>query len=773
MICDEVRDRIAGSAAAGAGFDDDAQRHLDECAACRAEVDDLRRAATLVRAAHVLEETRSRRAPFFAEAPRGSATRKLTRVALGVAIAAAVVIAVVLGTRSRPVAALTWSGDGEVVALSPGRARIASGSVRFEAVGSFEVATPLARLVGERATFTVTLEREGNSMHPSVKKVIVAGGGVAAVIAVVVFVESGSVDVHRSPSVPMQRIEAGEMQVITPPKVAPLLSREEREAVVTPAPVPSKEVAPPAASAEEPTDDLKRGSVHGVLVFDDGAPVADEFVWLWGTPHVVSKTDANGFFRIDRDWLSNMPRSLMVGPEGAANNVGKVVLVANEDREVRFTIPRGIDLDVLVTNEANAEVLPGIWVAMRCQDKRSGEQGEGGNAYGTTNDEGLVHFRHLARVKFLVEVRYTKGWRHYEEPLDLGASPIAQPHRVRLRAAEVLTIHVDGWSLGATADATVQLRPQLSGTFEDCFGKVDASGNFVTDAPLPGRYAAEFSCEGWALESAVFTVPEIGPVDVHVRVPAGEVVEGVIVAVPTSSSLSSHVHLRAAEGFENRDGTVDDAGNFRIEHVARGRYRVRIEFEDQEIVGSPDEIDVPAGGLGGLVIRLSGGSVSGRVIGAPESGLLQTAFEDDGRWTERGILRPDVDGSFRGRWLTPGRWRLTASRSRGGYASPVEVDVELDKETSGITIRWRACPTVEIVVRHADGLPLVGRQFAMLMPTTTRGWATNLDLALDDRGHATTNDIPPGSWKLHFNGCPDKPIDVVDGANAPIEVTVP
>lgn len=773
MSCEALRDRIAVAAATGVRLDDEVERHLASCDACRAEETELRSAAHLLRVSHVLESTRSRRAPLFARPASHRAVGSLVRLAAVVAFAAAIflIARIASGPRTR----LEWSGPGRVVSLDEGRARLLAGSTRFETSGPFVVETPLAYLTGERATFVATL-KEDTSMQPSVKRSIIGGAGAAAAIALVVVVESGTVEVHRGAAEPARRIDAGETQVITPTKAPPTALRETGEMTLVPVAPASTETLSESTSVADPmdsparSDDTKRGSCHGVLVFDDGAPVADETVWLWGTPHVVSRTDERGFFRIDRDWVGTSPRQLMVGTDATAINAGEVVLVVDDDREVRFTIPRGIELEIAVTGESGSPPLAGIGVFFRRRDEPVAPDREG-SAFGITGADGLIHFRHLHRSPYLVEVR-EKGWRHYFGMVDLSAEALGARYSIRLRPADTLTVHVDGWTLGEAGEASLQLMPKTSGSLEDRWGSVDANGNFVTDSPEAGDYVVTLSCNGWSATSNEFVVPERGSVDVHVRQPSGEVVAGVVVTSPLESLRRGRVQLHGVEDIGNREAPLDESGNFRIEHVSRGRHRVRFEFEEQSIVGSPEEIDVPDGGLAGVVIRLSGGAIAGRVVGAPELGPVLTSHLQGEQWVEKGYLRPDVDGSFRGSWLAPGRWRLSTTRSRGGYARPVEVDVKTDETTSGVVLEWRSCPTVELVLSRKDGTPVVGRHNALLMPLGSRGWATSLLLEFDERGRVVLNDVPPGSWNLRVYGVGEHVIDVVDGPNPPIEVTL-
>jgi hypothetical protein len=754
MSCDELRDRIAASAA----LDGEVERHLESCAACRAEAIELRRAATILRAAHVLESTRARRAPLFAARPR----RPLRWIAAA-AVAAAIVIACVLALRPR--APLAWSGDAQVVALGPGRARLESGRARFESSGAFEIETRLARLTGERAAFTATLVAKGDDV--SSKRKLAAGGAAAA--ALIVAVEWGRVDVQRAGG-PAEPVAAGETRTIEaapPPREEPTAEPRETALPIPKSGTPAPSVEPTA------TDGEKRGSVHGLILFDDGAPVANELVWLWGDPHVVARTDDQGFFRIERDWLSSRPRTLMVGPEDVAVAAGEVVLVADEDHEVRFTLVRGVDLEILVVNEATDEPIPRIPLALRRQDDPFDREPASGWACATTDASGAVCLRHLHLEPYVVDVS-AKGWRHYRERIDL-AKPAERPHRVRLHPADPLVIHVEGWSLGTSASAQVQLMPGRSGDWEERFGQVDARGEFVTDAPMPGQYIAQLSCNGWTATSSAFTVPERGAVEVRVEQPRGASVDGVLVAAPAESSWRGEVRLRALEGGDQVQGALDASGNFHVEHVAPGRHRLDVELETQGVVGAPDVIEVPEGGLSGVVVRLSGGTVEGRVVGAPESGLVRTSRREGEEWIYRGYLRPDVDGSFRGKWLAPGQWRLTPTRSAGGYAPSVDVDVELDRTTAGVRLVWRSCPESSFVLRRADGSPVGGRQVVMLTPKTSGGgWgATTFDLSLDEQGRATVREIPPGSWKLRFSSGAEATIDVADGENPPIELVVP
>jgi hypothetical protein len=695
MSCEEIRDRIALSAARGAAPDEDVRDHLAGCGACRDEEPELRRAAVVLRAALALPEGRGRRAPLFA--PR----RRIAwlRLAPLAAVAAALLLLVQLLPDGAPPISLVPSGD-VTPAVAP----------------------------------------------TSVPKAPPAAGARAA----------------------EERAPAPEASATGKP--APLATAPPPASPPSAAPPPA---APPTAEAKQ--DERPVGSCTGTLVYDDGTPVADEPVWLWGSPHVTARTDARGAFRIEGDWVSPMARSLMLGPDDAATIVGQVELRKDQTVEVEAKPFRGVELTVEVVREDTGAPIPKFWVALRSERER-----DHGSAFGTTGADGRVRFRHVMREPYLLDLD-RKGWRARSETIDLAR--IGPVHRARLRPADRLTFRFVGGPRRMGGSISVRMGDVRQPTRHlQRFGELAPDGTFVTDTPLPGSWCATVESEVWNGKVAPFEVPEQGPVEVPIHVARHARVQGDLRDAAGAPIAAVYIQFQGIEGsgfshpLPSVRGHPDKEGRFQVDLVP-GRYQVLVQAGDQFAYPDPGEVEVPPSGVPHLPIRLEGGSVSGNVVGcpAPDKHLIQLRRWDGTKWVHRGAVEPHDDGRFRAHWLTPGRWQLHQIRSRSragdGWADPVEVDVAPGAETTGVGIRWRACPEIDLVLRTGTGAPAKGAvRIVAFLADAQPGVCVDFEIELDRQGRAATKAFPPGRWNVQAGNGPQVLSEVREGSNPPIEL---
>jgi len=222
-------------------------------------------------------------------------------------------------------------------------------------------------------------------------------------------------------------------------------------------------------------------------------------------------------------------------------------------------------------------------------------------------------------------------------------------------------------------------------------------------------------------------------------------------------------------------GHANVEGRFQVE-LPPGRYHVRVDLKDQYLAATPDEIEVPPSGLTALALRLEGdGSISGKVVGcpAPASHFVQLRRWNGTRWEWRGVSKPQDDGAFRGRWLTPGRWQIhhTTSYSRpdDGWCPPLEIEVAPGRESSGLVLQWRPCPTIELLLRGAGGAPVSP---SVLITAFGDMGSARFAVEPDLQGRATTRRLAPGRWRIRAGEGPTIGIEVLEGSNPPIDLLV-
>lgn len=766
--CDDVRDRLA---LPEPGDDAAVAAHLLSCAACREEGAALRRAAAVLRAAHALEASRSRRAPLFATVPRRRRTGR--GVALAAALAAALALVAWLALRDTAPPPIEWSGNGAATRLSATEVRLDSGSVRFEARAAFVVRTRVATFTGDvPATFRVTLESETDPMTTSSPRrpAVAAALGGGALLSAVLFVESGSVRVATEPEkLPSRVVAAGETFRARPP------SRPSEEPAAT-APRPKKTVPKPAAAeAENPAPAAdpgpSRGSCHGRLVFeDDGSPVAHETVWLWGTPRVVAKTDANGRFRIENDWVDSMPRALLVGPEDAGVFAGPVPLVAGKDVEVAFTVERGFVLEVTVAADESGIPLSGVWVYLD-RDPYA----DRGSCAGLTGPGGRVEFRHVPRRRF--GLRAAKdGWTAAPRALEFRGAGPRESLRVEMSKADPFTLVVEDWPEGREAPVAVH----FSGVGEagiSRFGTIDRRGVFVSTAPPAGRYDVVLvEAESWRESIGPVEVEPRTPLELRVKRPGGSRVAGHVAGTASMLAGPGRITLvSVADGSVTREGEIHAGGRFSVDLVPAGRYEVAIEFGDTvNLLGCLDDLDVPEGGLDDCRIALPDGRISGRVRGGPGDAILvdfHAAALRDGK--DATILaRTERDGRFDVRTLPFGRWRVSVAASESGYSEPVEVDVP---GAGPVELVWREFPETAFLLRTASGAPVARTVGVNALSENVHPASRFATLDPDASGRCAARVLPPGEWRIVLAG-DGREIGrcvVHEGENGPFELVLP
>ena len=173
--------------------------------------------------------------------------------------------------------------------------------------------------------------------------------------------------------------------------------------------------------------------------------------------------------------------------------------------------------------------------------------------------------------------------------------------------------------------------------------------------------------------------------------------------------------------------------------------------------GPPENSNVPPGSIKGRVTAVDTGEGMGKVI----LSLVQAERRDEGRPV---TVRTAADGNFEFKQVTPGRYRLFASRNgyaRQGYgqkpgsendlASATPLDVRSGEALNNINLSLLRGGAVEGRVLDQDGEPVARIQAALIRARYVQGRRVLQPAGsdqTDDRGQFRIYDIPPGTYYL-------------------------
>jgi len=160
----------------------------------------------------------------------------------------------------------------------------------------------------------------------------------------------------------------------------------------------------------------------------------------------------------------------------------------------------------------------------------------------------------------------------------------------------------------------------------------DADGNFELFGPGPGtfRFGARFA--GFApLDKTGLTVTAGKAADVgDLVLQPGVVLDGHVVLRSGAAVVGARLFVERdgqvfffGEGLSQRASAITDgAGHFRIDELAAGPWRVRVESPGNPTKSFDGAVEFPGGSDTGLVFELeAGATITGRIVGAPAESL--------------------------------------------------------------------------------------------------------------------------------------------------------
>ena len=415
---------------------------------------------------------------------------------------------------------------------------------------------------------------------------------------------------------------------------------------------------------------------------------------LWGPRDSFPRrvTDAAGRFRFDDVPYGTWSAEARKGAEAA--KVEAFELAAGAEREIELVLGTADRLTVTVTT-ARGEPVTGATVLIRS----GGENRLSG--YGRTGGNGAAQIA-IAPGPATVKVEHE---RLGDESRQVELSPGANELRIELHAVAEIAGTVRSHDGAPLALATIEAKTEHS--FDTEFRQLntvsDQAGAFRVSGVEPGSYIVTGRSPGHA---------DGGP-ETPVRVDR-ETIEGIeivlqpearvvgVVAGLTPSGLAQ-VEIRAWKNSRSRKATPDTEGNFSLEGLSPGIWRVtatrgvpgserrltQTVTIDQDAAETFVELRFEPG------LRLSGQVLEG---GEPLAGA-RLGIAGQSTLTDR-------EGYFSVEGLEPGRTRVRISRPDFGSSQYHAIDLESDLEGVRIELEPAAATIAGVVVNAATGQPI-------------------------------------------------------------------
>ena len=491
-----------------------------------------------------------------------------------------------------------------------------------------------------------------------------------------------------------------------------------------------------------------RGSVSGVVRFEDGTPLQNELVKLRKSKLQAVSTDGEGRFRIDNDWVSE--RFLALERENVQVALSLVRMALGEVVEVEIVIERGIDLDLTVRDEEQGDPIAGVTGRLERAQRRQGYRVD----FETAAD-GRVHIPYLplARYRLILEHPQYEG---VELEVDLGTQvpttltmARGRSTRVRLEGAPDA---VDGSEI-----SWVWIRKSDGANFggQGCI----ADGGLELKLPPPGAYSL------WIRETPESPRFDYDPVIVNesgvtkpliARFPDVGTVEGTLHDA-RGLPLAKHTVRLGRNG--DKEVRTDDRGRFRMSSVPAGAHDLFVVFKGGTV--SLARVQVRAAEVLPVDLVAKGLTIHGRVLVgttplSPSYGGL--SLSQVGTWRTIALGRTNGDGYFAIPYVPPGDYHLGAWTTRGTPISqkitvvgsldvgvlkiqpflriPLEIDAGAATPPNRIEVRaW-----VETKRGWLRG-QLVGSGLFFLSPRVTQ----------DEDGNAWLHGVPKRALRLEFD----------------------
>lgn len=367
---------------------------------------------------------------------------------------------------------------------------------------------------------------------------------------------------------------------------------------------------------------------------------------------------------------------------------------------------------------------------------------------------------------------------------DFGADAGGQRVRARLMRGE---------------DPVSGLNVTLSGGDVSMRATSDAQGAVVFESVKPGTYTLEPSFMASSVSAQVVVAAEEAPAEVTLQLPVlgsieihvvddatGKPLSGVWANYELTASATGDAPPEVKGGGGNRPTAEDGVTVFR--NLEAGHYRIRC-WRDPYGSEILDDVALAAGeAKAGLEIRLGGaGSVSGKVLnsaGKPIDGAAVQIRDTSGRLVFLvSFANTSADGSFTQAQVKPGTYDVSIEKD--GYAPATRrVEVTLGKD-SKVDFTLLMGGWIDVTVLTAADAAVANANVTLLDPAghrvekglTLSNIGSSTQVKTNAGGQITLRGIAPGSYVVKVrrdDGTEQsKPVDVVEGASAAVEIRFP
>ena len=415
-------------------------------------------------------------------------------------------------------------------------------------------------------------------------------------------------------------------------------------------------------------------------------------------------TDAEGRFRFESLVPGTWSAEAKHREEGA--KLEAIELASGEMREIELILGTPDQLTVIVTTALGEPVADAV---VRVQAE--GEAMPGG--YGRTDGSGRTEVD-ISPGPAVVSVEHEKL---RDESRQVQLTPGANELRVELHPGAEISGSVRSYDGAPLALATVEAVTEFS--FDTDFHQAntvsDEGGAFRITGLEPGRYILTARAPGYADGGPDEPVEiDSNPIDgLEIVLEPGASIVGAVTGLTPSEV--SQVNIRVWRNSRLRTATPDAEGNFSVEGVAAGTWRVVATKGDPGAERTVQRTVTIEQGVTEAVVELPferGLRLAGQVLEAGEpmvGGQLNAGAPGD---RNRQSTQTDHQGNFVLEGLKPGPNQLVITRPDFSGMEYRSIDLQTDLEGIRIDLAPAAATVAGVVVDAETGQPL---DFAQLM----------------------------------------------------------
>ena len=498
---------------------------------------------------------------------------------------------------------------------------------------------------------------------------------------------------------------------------------------------------------------LARGNVlEGWISTEDGEPLAEATVQI-GPNRASSDTDGN--YRV-----SGIPSGLHkvdVRREGY-NRITREIEIEIGAQHVDFVLAGGRRVAGRAVDDADTPVA-GVRIQLSLDDDLEAQEhsalteADGSFAWPRVAD-GHYHL-HAAKEGFVAVA--DDGVRVHGQPVE--------DLEIRLRQGAAIVGRVVG--LEALELARLEIRAE-SDEHPPRHGEVDYASRFEVADLGPGDWLIKAWVAGGSrqAEARVSLEPGVAEVERDLEFGAGLRLTGHVLygGEPLPGTSVRFLGLDVAA---DRSVETDFAGDFRLEDLETGRYRIELVNQPERLIYNED-LELLADR--DLTIEIQASRIRGTVVSAADSQPLADALiamqqlVGPSHTQEASLFTfsTDQQGFFSQDRLTAGWYRLTARKN--GYEPVVQLlEVPTGFDLDPIQFALEPTDGLEVVVRLASGRTTQVATGVALDATGRPAWTETR--VLDPAGYARFDTLPPGTWNLL--------VSAPGGATTRATVTIP